>query len=474
MLQELRHTVREQREGVPRIGNSARLFFKPLEPFLVDDRGDHKHPGRIARASLELLWTWIRRDLLPDDAKILADEVNDALLAGDEPKAEHITRAFQARAAAAIEASFESAAADEKVRRRMLAQIGTQRPSEDATTLKCVLKGRDALASLAAHLPLRIGNLANEQLDECKALIESASARDGDLFLYALLMVMSRLAAPWQLIRFGIKAAGSDTAARVAETHYGVTVTIVLAELERMVGELRNDLRSGRGVAVGALLKTIHDAARGLRTELDLPVDSTWGRALALRAQIAELLKSEIESTPGRVRRLLRPRPSTEIRANSVLEPDEVAETEALVEFVGACRYFASELAINEMTQRTFSELQQYLDSGTRALLDGCAMPGYRPQLPAVAGRRRAAFLRQGVRAGLCLAAGQGGRGRGAPERKAAPIWRDGHDRAGRAGADGGRAAQRFAQRPRRSGRRSAQDHSRFRARLANRTGHAG
>ena len=57
----------------------------------------------------------------------------------------------------------------------MLAQIGTQRPSEDATTLKCVLKGRDALASLAAHLPLRIGNLANEQLDECKALIESAS-----------------------------------------------------------------------------------------------------------------------------------------------------------------------------------------------------------------------------------------------------------------------------------------------------------
>ena len=161
------------------------------------------------------------------------------------------------------------------------------------------------------------------------------------MFLYALLMVMSRLAAPWQLIRLGIKAAGSDTAARVAETHYGVAVTIVLADLERMVGELRDDLRSGRGVAVAALLKTIHDSARGLRTELDLPIDSTWGRALAaLRAQIADLLRSEIESMPGRVRRLLRPRPSTEIRPNSVLDPDEVAETEALVEFVGACRYF--------------------------------------------------------------------------------------------------------------------------------------
>ena len=53
---------------------------------------------------------------------------------------------------------------------------------------------------------------------------------------------------------------------------------------------------------------------------------------------------------PGRVRRLLRPRPSKQIRRNSVLDPNEVAAVEALVEFVGICRYFAGELAINEMT----------------------------------------------------------------------------------------------------------------------------
>ena len=377
ILQELRRVMYDQCAGVPRIGNSVRLFFTPLEPFLVDDRGDHNHPGRIARCSLETLWTWISRDLLPDDAKILADEVRDALLAGDAPKAGHIIHAFQDRVVTALETSFESAASDKKIRRRMLAQVGTQRPGEDAATLMCALKGRDALATLAAHLPLRIGDLSKGLLDECKVLIENASARDGDLFLYALLTVMSRMAAPWQLVRLGILMAGTDTAARVAETQYGLAVTIVLADLERMVGELRDELRSGRGVAVAALLKTIHDSACGLRTELDLPIDSTWGRALgALRAQIAELLRSEIESMPGRVRRLLRPRPSREIRPNSTLDGDDVTETEALVEFVGACRYFASELAINEMTQRTFSELQHYLDNGMQALLDGVRHAG--------------------------------------------------------------------------------------------------
>ncbi|HMF24119.1 MAG TPA: hypothetical protein VKG24_18655, partial [Pseudolabrys sp.] len=48
VLQELRRIVREQRDGAPHIDSSARLLFKPLEPFLVDDRGDRSHPGRIA------------------------------------------------------------------------------------------------------------------------------------------------------------------------------------------------------------------------------------------------------------------------------------------------------------------------------------------------------------------------------------------------------------------------------------------
>jgi hypothetical protein len=376
VLQQLRHIVREQREGAPRQHHDVRLFFKAIEPFLVDDRPDHKHPGRIARASIDALWTWICRDLLPDEAKIFSDDVDAAMRVGDMARADVITHAFQDKVAEAIESAF-AAADDKKLLRRVLAQIGTPRAQEDAMALKSALKGRDALAAMATHLPLRIGNLANDQLDDCKALIDGISTSGDELFLSALLIVMNRLAAPWQVVRFGIKAAGSDTAARVADTHYGVTVSIVLAELERLVGELRKDLHGGQGVAVGALLKTIHDGARGLRTELDLPVDSTWGRALAAqRTQIAEMLRSEIESMPGRVRRLLRVVPAKEIQPNSVLDPNEVAETEAVVELVNACRYIASELAISEMTQRALSDLRHYLDSATRTLLDGLRNAG--------------------------------------------------------------------------------------------------
>jgi hypothetical protein len=145
----------------------------------------------------------------------------------------------------------------------------------------------------------------------------------------------------------------------------------VLDEVDRRVRELTADLKSGRGIAVSALLKEVHDALRGLRSEIDSSPESAWGKQLtAVRAEVSKLLSSEIELTSGRVRRLIRPRPAKEIASAPALDADEVAEVEALIGFVMTCRNYASELAINEVTQRTVNDLQQFLDTGTRTLLD--------------------------------------------------------------------------------------------------------
>jgi hypothetical protein len=66
----------------------------------------------------------------------------------------------------------------------------------------------------------------------------------------------------------------------------------------------------------------------------------------------------------------MRPRPSREIAPGATLNTDEIEEAEALVGLVVACRKYAGELAISEVTLRTFNELQKLLDTGTRTLLD--------------------------------------------------------------------------------------------------------
>src|SRR5262249_34931333 len=159
-----------------------------------------------------------------------------------------------------------------------------------------------------------------------KAQIDSPIGGKPELLLYSLILVMSRLAAPWQLIRLATRAAGGDDAKRIAETPYVVAVNIVLDEVDRRARELASDLKSGRGIAVSALLKEVHDALRGLRSEINMSPDSPWGKHLtAVRAEVSKILSSEIELAPGRVRRLVRPRPAKEIGAGAKVDGDEVA-----------------------------------------------------------------------------------------------------------------------------------------------------
>jgi hypothetical protein len=118
-------------------------------------------------------------------------------------------------------------------------------------------------------------------------------------------------------------------------------------------------------------VKSLHDAVRDLRTELDFRSDSTWGRQLsAIRAEISNVLTSEIDSVPGRVRRLLRQRPEKDIHAGTRLDVSEADETVALVNFVVVCRNYAGELAINEVSLRSFSDLQHYVEPATEALVE--------------------------------------------------------------------------------------------------------
>jgi hypothetical protein len=369
VLSELRRSLREGQSKSARFGDPARLFFQPLEPFLVDDAPDHKHRGRIARSALEPLWLWVSNTLMPEETKAYGAHVEHALMAGDTDSAEEQARGFQDLVAARITQMLESA--DDKERRRLNVQLGTSRALADVQALRGILNSRNGLAMLGAQLPGHITSLTGPVLESVKAQLDSPVAVKSDLFLYSLVLVMSKLAAPWQLLRLATKAANSDTAKRIAETPYAVAVEMVLEEVDRRVRELAADLKSGRGIAVSALLKEVHDALRGLRSELDFSPESAWGKQLStLRGDVSRILSAEIELMPGRVRRLIRPRPAKEIVAGSQLDADEVTDTEALIGFVATCRNYASELAINEVTQRTFSELQQFLESGTRTLLD--------------------------------------------------------------------------------------------------------
>jgi hypothetical protein len=219
-------------------------------------------------------------------------------------------------------------------------------------------------------MPGQMRVFGESQIASVSAALNVPTLQTPQLLPFALSLIMQRLVAPWQIIRLAVKMAASDDEIRVAATPFGIAVSIALHDLSFVAACLRTDIRRGQLDNVGEQLKSLHESVRGLRTELDLRQDSAWGRQLAsIRADISNSLQSEIDSVPGRVRRILRQRADKDIGAAPKIDDTEVEETAALIDFVAVCRTYASELAINEVTLRTYSDLQHYVERSTESLV---------------------------------------------------------------------------------------------------------
>jgi hypothetical protein len=365
VLEELRKIVRGSDDSVrPRSEDPARHVFRPLEPFLIDSNSTPR-PGQLRRTSLLPIWQWLARDGAPEAARAFEDAL--AADAGSASKIERAVRTFQMAAAAAIQKILT----DDTDRQRALARIGAPSVIDDLAPIGAILNAREALDTLNGRLPSFLRVFGDSQISSLMTALNVPSLQTPLVLPFALSLVMQRLAASWQIIRLAIRVAGSDDEIRVAATPYGVAVTLAIDDLSRISANLRADIRRGHFENVSDYLKTVHDGVRGLRTELDIRTDSNWGRQLAaIRVDISNGLQSEIDSVPGRVRRLLRQRPDKDISPGARLDTTEIEETAALIDFVAVCRTYASELAINEVTLRTYSDLQHYVEQATEALVE--------------------------------------------------------------------------------------------------------
>jgi hypothetical protein len=368
VLDQLRKIVRKTEADAappPRTDDLSRLLFQVLEPFLVE-AGAPIRAGQIRRSSLAPIWQWLGRDGAP--AKLSEFEAALARMPADSAgQVEVLASKLQAVAADAI---FELTGPGGGDKSRALARVGPPNVIEDLYSTGAVLAVREAIATLNEKLPRSLRAFGDAQIASVTAALNIPVLQTPQMLPFALSMVVQRMTAPWQIIRLAIKIAASDDEIRVAATPYGVAVTIALHDLSCVAAILRTDIKRGHFDNVAGNLKTLHDGVRGLRTELDLRNDSAWGKQLtSIRADISNALQSEIDSVPGRVRRILRQRAEKDIPPGARIDSTEVEETVALIDFVATCRNYASELAINEVTLRTYSDLQQYVERSTEQLV---------------------------------------------------------------------------------------------------------
>jgi len=368
VLGELRKAVRKpDANDRPRLDELQRVVFGALEPFLVD--GDDTRPGQIKRSSLGPIWTWVTQTAVPKEADAFRQEFTAAKQDGRTAESDQILRRLQLAIADAIGGVMASQGGD---RQRSLGRVGAPGVVDDLPAVQLIFANREALETFRSRLPRIMSSFADSQVASIRGqIVQLPSLQSAPIVPFVISSIMQQMTSPWQIIRLAISFAASDEETRVAATPFGLAVSMALYDLATLVDELRTQIKRGDFDRSAHQLKSLHDGVRDLRTGLDFRSDSAWGRQLSsIRADISNALTSEIESVPGRVRRLLRQRSDKDISAGARLDLSEADETVALVNFVNTCRNYASELAISEVTLRSFSELQHYLESATDALVE--------------------------------------------------------------------------------------------------------
>ena len=140
-------------------------------------RADHKRIGRIARVSLEPIWAWIGRDLIPAEAKALGEDINRALLADDRSGPINWSARCTSAPSGASKTPSPKSASDERRAAGSPSRSARRERWKISSTMIALLSLRDVLADFARRLPNHIRTFERDP-DRCRdKQIDTATAQ---------------------------------------------------------------------------------------------------------------------------------------------------------------------------------------------------------------------------------------------------------------------------------------------------------
>lgn len=296
ILSGLRPKLSQAGEAGPRVGDAFRYFCMPFEDMLIDEERGVKQQGRICRSSIQPVWTWLGRDLLPDALKDLSARISGHVLAGDQVELDAAVSVLHASASAAILKALQDARRDPAKHRALKSTLGGEAAMDDAREIAEALSVAPFLLNLQTSLPKPIAEFDEDMVYLARDVFKKVSGTHRDGAIYIALTVMGRLSQPWQILRLAKKLVRQSNDMLVSQTELGVLGEILLADLEAIATKYSSQ-RPGTHDLDMMLEETswFGRASKGFSTELDLRRMGEWGqRLLAARGRMSAAVSDEM------------------------------------------------------------------------------------------------------------------------------------------------------------------------------------
>jgi len=360
ILRALRPRLRESSQRF-RMATPLRFFCRPFEDLLVSAQRDTKQKGRIARTSIELVWTWLSGELIPHRHRELGDAMRDAILYGRDKELEQKTAELWAESAAALKAALSG----EKKQATAAKKLGGVAAMEDAQEMALLLGGAPRIAELQTRLPKPIGNLTEDDLAFLRDIFDRLSESDADLAPYVALIILGRLERPWEALRLVAALSRKTTDTLISNTDLGIVGELLFSDLDMHVRRIQAvhppDFDPEPLVSS---LAGFTELSSGMVKELAIRRDGKWGQRLAKdRGAVAQVLEDLLERAP---KEIIGGLPTAKVGSfakgpkpldlSRVPDPDRVAKAMRYAQLMVHSRPFAVAAAFNAKLTEAFDQ----------------------------------------------------------------------------------------------------------------------
>ncbi len=277
-----------------------RLFTAPFEDFLFDGERSEKEPGLIPRSSVEPIWTWITKELIPDTFPAMAARVETHIDSGDKEALDAAVTVLLQAMGAAMVAAISRCETDTKFANSTAAQLGGYDVIGDAREVADVFVILDEMQEMQASVPRHISSFDDRMVSDVRDLYDDLYERDPDRAIYLALAVMGRLDCPWQILRLARKIAQKTDDTMISRTDFSILGERLIRRLE-MIASFFENLRPGLSDLEELHIQIIEfsELSRGITREIELLRIGNWGqRLLKARNVISTAISDEFAHYP--------------------------------------------------------------------------------------------------------------------------------------------------------------------------------
>ena len=258
-----------------------RLFFAPIEDLLFEGDRVQKETGLIPRSSLEVIWSWIKDDLLPDTFPDMIERVSAHVQSDDANALGASVRVMQETAGAAMVAALERSETNAKPFDAIVRSLGEFPVLEDAREIADLFAILDEVTLMQAQVPRKIAAFDEVMVSEVRDLYDNLYERDPDRAIYLALALMGRLDAPWQILRLARKIAMKNDDTMISRTDFSILGERFIKRLE-IISSYFQRLRPGLSDLdeLTSLIVEFSELSKGITKEIALLRIGNWGQRL--------------------------------------------------------------------------------------------------------------------------------------------------------------------------------------------------